>query len=75
MSKLNGGYPPLISNNSKQIDIIDDSSKKNLKKRFFAPIQKQDINIRKILQQKKQELLIPDIQTNEPIELNIVDDI
>ena len=72
MSKLNGGYPPLISNNSKQIDIIDDSSKKN---RFFAPIQKQDINIRKILQQKKQELLIPDIQTNEPNELNIVDDI
>ena len=45
MSKINGGYPPLVKC-VKFDEPIDKDTGKKLKKRFFSP--KQDINIRTI---------------------------
>ena len=72
MSKINGGYPPLKK--CKNIEeTVNENTGKNLKKRFFAP--KQDINIRDILQQKKQSDIFIPTTNNDEENLNIVTDL
>ena len=72
MNKINGGYPPLVECKKKEESINEDTGKK-LKKRFFAP--KQDINIRTILQQKKQNDIFIPMTDNTEEDLNIVTDL
>jgi len=68
MLKINGGYPPLIRCNTAE---AIKNPKNDLKKRFFAP--KQEINIRKILKQRKKNLIVDENDTDSE-ELNIISD-
>ncbi len=64
-NELNGGFPPLILNKN---------IKSKNKVRYFAPIMKNNLNIRQILQSKTKKNILDEDNKNKDEQLEIITD-
>jgi hypothetical protein len=71
----NGGFPPIILCESKELEHSSDKSNLPKKERFFSNTSKNNINIRQILvsKQKTEPLIIIDEKKED--ELEVIDEI